>query len=292
MGTGAVAAGADTARFKEEQRRDWSDARVVSSSRDLHPKTVAQTRALTEAIIQAAQIREGMRVLDLASGSGDPALGIAALVAPEGHVTATDLSPGMVEAAEENARGQGLTNVICRVADAEDLPFADESFDAVTCRLGLMYCPDPGMALREVWRVLRPGGRAAFVAWGPADEHAGFATLIEVFMEYAYLPPCEVGAPTPFVFGRAGTLARRMEQAGFREIKEEPRKVLLPWPGTPEDFWQSIRAAAPPLRPILESLPPEQEEHVVRELLVAFGRYHDGEHVTIPATIIVGSGLR
>src|SRR5439155_5325472 len=112
----------------------------------------------------------GLDVLDLASGTGEPALTLAPLVLPGGTVTATDLLPEILAVAEEQAAQQGRANLRCGVADAGDLPFADASFDRVTCRFGVMFFPDVPRALREVCRVLRPGGRAAFTAWGPAAE--------------------------------------------------------------------------------------------------------------------------
>jgi ubiquinone/menaquinone biosynthesis C-methylase UbiE len=138
--------------------QDWS--RVASGWRKWHRRFALQSATLTDLIISGAQLRQGMNVLDLASGSGEPALTAAQVVGPDGHVAATDISSEMLLVAEENARSLGLGNLTFRQMDAQELPFQDESFDAVTCRLGLMFFPDPRAALREVRRVLRPGGRA------------------------------------------------------------------------------------------------------------------------------------
>src|SRR5439155_17125048 len=108
----------------------------------------------------------GILALHLASGARDPALSIATELAPPGRVPATDLGPGMMSLAGELARKKGLTNIDFREANAESLPFADKSYDVLTCRFGVMFFPDLPKALRECFRVLKPLGRAAFVAWG------------------------------------------------------------------------------------------------------------------------------
>ena len=119
-----------TERLKEQVRQDWT--RNAPSWRKGKAQHEEQTRAATEAITKAAQIKLGMQVLDLASGTGEPALTLAEAVGPDGHVTATDLVPEMLAVAEESARQRGLTNITFRQVDAEALPFPDRSFDVVT----------------------------------------------------------------------------------------------------------------------------------------------------------------
>ena len=95
---------ADTARFKEQIRAEWTEEATVAAWRRWHPQLAIASRGATGAIVEAARIKPGMRVLDLASGTGEPALTLARAVGPAGHVTATDLGPGMLKAAEENAK--------------------------------------------------------------------------------------------------------------------------------------------------------------------------------------------
>jgi ubiquinone/menaquinone biosynthesis C-methylase UbiE len=110
-------------------------------------------------LLGAAQVAPGMRVLDIATGTGLSAEAALAAVGPSGHVTAADLSPAMVEKAR--ARLSKSSKVSVLVEDGQALSFSDESFDAVLCSLGLMFFPDPVRGLSEFRRVLRPGGRAA-----------------------------------------------------------------------------------------------------------------------------------
>ncbi len=110
-------------------------------------------------LLGAARLAPGMRVLDVATGTGLGAQAALAIVGPSGFVTATDVSPAMVEKAR--TRPAVAPNVSVSVEDGQSLPFPDASFDAVICSLGLMFFPDPQRGLSEFYRVLRPGGRAA-----------------------------------------------------------------------------------------------------------------------------------
>src|ERR1700740_653668 len=127
--------------LREQLHQEWTGDRTVAAWRKWHSQIAAFTRGATDALVEAAHLRPGQRVLELACGVGDPALSIAAEIAPSGSVTATDLGPGMMSLAEELARKKGLTNIEFREANAESLPFPDASYDRLTCRFGLMFFP-------------------------------------------------------------------------------------------------------------------------------------------------------
>src|ERR1700680_1452217 len=110
-------------------------------------------------LLRAAGVAPGMRVLDIATGTGLSAEAALTAVGPTGHVTAADISPAMVANARE--RLGDAPNVALSVEDGQALPYPDESFDAVLCNLGLMFFPDPVRGLMEFRRVLRPGRRMA-----------------------------------------------------------------------------------------------------------------------------------
>jgi ubiquinone/menaquinone biosynthesis C-methylase UbiE len=281
---------ANAERFKEQVRQDWTAG--VGAWKKWNPQFVVQTRAATDVIVQAAQITPGMQVLDLASGTGEPALTLAGAVGPEGHVTATDLVPEMLAVAAEHARQRGLTNLTFQQADAEALPFAPQTFDVVTCRFGIMFCPNARQALGEIRRVLKPGGRAAFVVWGPFDRNPYFTSTAGVFMKYVSLPPPPPGTPTPFTFAQPGTLSAALHTAGFTQVQEETRTISWGFPGSTAQCWEFIReVTAPAFRRFFEALAPGQHEQVISEVLDAIRQYDDGQQVNLPAVIVVATGV-
>ena len=280
----------DLAGFKETVRREWSDPETVAAWRKWYPFFARQSANATTAIIEAAQVRLGMDILDLASGTGEPALTLAQVVGPAGHVTATDLSPDMLEIAEEIARQQRITNLTCQLADAEDLPFADARFDAVTCRLGVMFFPDCARALRESYRVLKPGGHAAFLAWGPFDQPF-FMSTAGIIMQYQSLPMPAPGTPGRFRFAQKGTLAAHLLEAGFQQVRETT--LTIPWPsGSVEEAWESSRDMRAPFRHLLSHLPQDERERLLAAVYTAIRQYEIGGEVIFPVVVVLAVGRR
>jgi SAM-dependent methyltransferase len=280
--------GGDLAAFKDAVRREWSDPETVAAWRKWHPFFARQSAAATTAIVEAAQVGPGMDVLDLASGTGEPALTLARVVGPAGHVTATDLVPEMLEITAEIARQQGITNLTCQLADAEDLPFVSARFDAVTCRLGVMFFPDCAQALREAYRVLKPGGYAAFLAWGPFDQPF-FTSTAGIIMQYGSLPTPAPGTPGRFGFAQVGTLAAHLLEAGFQEVRET--RLTIPWPsGSVEEAWKSTRDMRAPFRHLLSSLPQDERERVLTTVYAAIRQYETNGEVVFPVVVVLAAG--
>jgi ubiquinone/menaquinone biosynthesis C-methylase UbiE len=149
------------AEYQELVEAEWTDPTTIDAWQRWSAKQLAQYRDAAALLLEAAGVRPGCDVLDLASGTGDPATAIAETVGPSGRVTATDLSAEMVAVCAANLRGQGFTNAEVFQADVQSLPFPDGRFDCVTSKLGAMYFVDLPRALAEIRRVLKPGGRGA-----------------------------------------------------------------------------------------------------------------------------------
>jgi SAM-dependent methyltransferase len=161
-----------------------------------------------------------MRVLDLACGSGHPALDAARLVSPGGSVVATDLVEEMVEATRRRVEAAGLTNLETRVVDMEAIDFPDGEFDAVTCRFGVMFCPDPLQAVREVHRVLKPGGRFALSVWDLPEKSPGQTVIGEAWRWFGREQPAvNFDAPGIYQLAPPGKLEALLRDAGFRDVK-------------------------------------------------------------------------
>ena len=203
---------------------NWSSAFGIAASEKWKAKSAAMGRDVTEALVDYARPLPGMNVLDVASGTGEPAITIASRIGPDGHITASDLSPDLLEIAAERARQRGFKHLSTQQADAQSLPFPDNSFDLATSRFGVMFFPDTQRAFRELLRVLKPGARACFAVWG-SKEQPYFSMSIGVVHRHVGGPLVAPGGADPFRFAEAGSLSGAMSMAGFAEVHEETRIV-------------------------------------------------------------------
>jgi ubiquinone/menaquinone biosynthesis C-methylase UbiE len=199
------------------QRYGWDRAVVAYEHgwrAQLEPAHVLMLNVLT--------LRPGDRVLDIACGTGLVSLRMAEAVDKEGVVVGTDISGEMVGAARRIAAERGVGNARFERSDAEALPFESGFFDAAACALGLMYVPDPVRALREMRRVLRPGGKAAAAVWG-ARHKCGWAEIFPITDARVASEVC----PMFFHLGTQDTLADTFAAAGFTDIRAERLTTTL-----------------------------------------------------------------
>lgn len=176
-------------------------------------------------LLSAAGVAPGMKVLDIATGTGLAAAECLRAVGPTGHVVAADLSEAMVEQARQ--RLSAAPNVTLAVEDGQSISFADGSFDALVCSLGLMFFPDPSRGLSEFLRILRPGGRAAAsVLTVPERSYNGRINAVIA----KHLPAISEATARTFSLGDATRLRALLESAGFRniEISRQAHRFSLP----------------------------------------------------------------
>jgi ubiquinone/menaquinone biosynthesis C-methylase UbiE len=172
------------------------------------------TRYFMPFLLRAADVRPGMRVLDIATGTGLSAEAALTAVGPTGHITASDLSPAMFDKARE--RLGNAPNASVSVEDGQALSFLDGSFEAVLCNLGLMFFPDPVRGLSEFRRVLRPGGRVA-VSVNTVFERS-YNHQINVIIA-RHMPSLAEAVTRTFALGEASRLRSLFNEAGFADIE-------------------------------------------------------------------------
>ncbi len=171
-------------------------------------------RTVHDALFEMAALNPGERVLELACGSGFVTFRAAELVQASGRVLATDISAEMVKLVQDRARQGGFGQVTAERREAESLGLTETGFDAALCALGLMYLPEPGEALCEMYRALRPGGRAVAAVWGER-RHCAWADLFPIVDSVVQSEVC----PLFFALGAGETLAREFELAGFTAVE-------------------------------------------------------------------------
>src|SRR5260370_22587721 len=171
----------------QEAIKTWSG---VGQFCEKHREIIRQMFApITEALVEDGLIGNRHSVLDIATGPGEPALSIAALVGPEGKGFGIDPAPEMVAAARRAADHPGFRNTQFDVAFADHLPFPAETFDAVVSRFGAMFFPSPVDAVREMLRVLKPGRKLALAVWHFAERNPFDYPLSRVIQRYIDSPP-------------------------------------------------------------------------------------------------------
>jgi len=248
---------------------------------------------ITEALIADGGIVQGQSVLDVAGGSGEPSLTISERVGPTGSVMCSDVAGEMVNIAQSEAQRVGLTNIEFRQCAADSLPFENDSFDVVVCRLGAMFFPDPLAAMREMLRVTTPSGVIALAVWGKSELNP-FFSLSDAALE-RQLPapaPADRDAPGAFRFAESGTLARILQQAGASEVREHPFEFQLVAPFTPKEFWGMRSETSGTLREKLATLSQEQRDLVAQEVEVAATRFFSNNQMSLPAQVIIVTGRK
>jgi ubiquinone/menaquinone biosynthesis C-methylase UbiE len=224
----------DASLQKRVQRYGWDKAASCYER-----SWQAQLEPAQSALLELADLKSGDRVLDVACGTGLVTFRAAALVAPEGEVVGADIAEQMVAAAREAAAARGIANVKFERMDAEELKFADGTFDVTLCALGLMYLPDPEKAIRELHRLVRPGGRAVAAVWGQRSK-CGWAEIFPIVDARVQSDVC----PMFFRLGTGESLYHAFSAAGFREIAARRVETRLLY-ATPAEACEAAFAGGP-----------------------------------------------
>lgn len=248
----------------DQTAQGWSDSGAV-----IRP----WLRQATQAMLGMAGVKVGCHVLDVAAGAGDQTLDIAERVGPEGHVLATDLSPKILQFAAQQAAAAGHRNVEVRVSNGQDLQIEDARFDAVVCRLGLMFFGDPLQGLREMARVLKPGGGVCTMVFGAPQANPCVTALMSTALRHAGMPPRDPFQPGGLLsLGKPGLIDELFRESGFREIATTRIAAPFRLPTT-RDYMTFIRTSAGPIVQILKDLDAAKAEAAWTDMEQVLGRY-------------------
>jgi ubiquinone/menaquinone biosynthesis C-methylase UbiE len=207
--------------------------------------------------VERLRLSPGARVIDVCCGSGASALPAAGTVGPTGFVLGIDLAERMLELARAKAAARGLRNAEFRVGDMLDLRIPDATFDAAVCVFGIFFVPDMPAAVRELWRVIRPGGKLAVTTWGPRFLEPGTTAFWNAVREVR--PDLHKGFnPWDRICDPAAVQALLQEGgAGRAEVIAEPGTHPI---ASPEAWWAAVLGSG--YRGTLEQMSAEDREHV------------------------------
>lgn len=219
--------------IRDEQKEKWNT--VSNGWKKWNEFTMHFLEPMGNAIIKALDIKNNDVVLDIASGTGEPAFSIAA-IAKNGEVYATDLSEEMLVLARNYADERDINNIEFKVADVSNLPFRDNFFDKISCRMGFMFFPDMQLATNEMFRVCRSGGKVAICVWASAEQNDWYTTMMKALSHHIEIPKSPADAPGIFRCAKTGVVKLLFENAGFKNVKEETLSGKIDF-GTAENYW-------------------------------------------------------
>ena len=276
-------------RETELVRADWAGR---GRHWDRRSDEIAEQAARMNApLIEVADIAPGQQVCDIATGAGEPALSVAAMVGTEGRVYATDLCPEMMLGARRRAAAQGLGNITFRTADMLALPDTESAFDRVICRFGLMFCPAPARAAAEARRVLKPGGRVAYLVWGPREETTMFVVFVAA--AEAVLGPLDavddIDLARPFSLGAPGALGQALTSGGLKDVEEREVRFAPRVPAQ-APFWQAQFDMT--FGRALDGASEATQSTLKEAVAAGFERLRDGDEVPMDVHVRIGTGVK
>ncbi len=245
----------------------------------------------TDKMLDMAGIAAGHRVLDIAAGAGEQSITAAKKVGASGYILATDISANILAYAKQTAQQAGIDNIETKVMDGENLTLQDQTFDAVISRVGLIYFPDQQKALKEMLRVLKPGGSVAAIVYSTPEKNTFFSVPVSIIRKRANLPPALPGQPGPFSLGAAGTIEKAFSQAGFINVES----VLIDSPlilASAAEFIRFAKASFGALHQMMSGLSEPEKEAVWKEIEGELQKFESDKGFTGPCEMIVAVGQK
>jgi len=278
----------NTENQKEFQRNNWSSAAEGWQRRDaLLQKGAAP---VTKRMLELAQIESGSVLLDIASGTGQPALSAAKIVGANGKVIGTDLVDEMLVVARKKAEQDNLKNIIFYCNDGEKLDYPDASFDAVTIRWGLMFMPEPQACLDAAYKALNQGGCISLACWSAPEQNPFVSLLMQTLGKYMEIPEAAKDAPGIFAFSDESRLYNVMEKVGFRNIGIEEMALDVLEVDNGRAYWDAISDLAAPVMALVDQLEDSARSDYIEEVIETADALKQGDSLRMRGVTWIASG--
>ncbi|HLG02610.1 MAG TPA: class I SAM-dependent methyltransferase [Bacteroidia bacterium] len=270
-------------QIREQQKESWN--KFSSGWKKWDSLTMDFLKPMGEEIIRLLQPKENEIVLDVAAGTGEPGLTIATMV-NGGKVVITDLAEDMLVIARENAAKRGIKNIETVACDVCELPFEDNTFDAISCRFGFMFFPDMFLAAKEMARVLKPGGRMATTVWNIPEKNFWVTAIMGTINKNMELPPPPAGAPGMFRCAESGLIADLFRQAGLKKISEMEITSKMNC-GTTDVYWNLMTEIGAPIVAALSKADEPMKKKIKTEVYEAINNKYAEGNIRINASALV-----
>ncbi len=274
--------------IREQQKATWN--KFSPGWKKWDDFTMKFLQPMGDAIITELHIKEDDVVLDVASGTGEPGLTIAAM-AKKGKVTGTDVADQMLAIARENAESKQLKNYETKTCDVCELPFDENMFDKISCRMGFMFFPDMQLASDEMYRVLKTGGKMATSVWAGPENNVWVTSIMGVINKNMQMPPPPPGAPGMFRCAAPGFIKSLMERSGFKNINEKLISGKVVYDDF-NNFWQMMNEVAAPVVGALSKADDNMKLKIKNEVEQLSDKYKTGKGLELDYASWVVSGSK
>lgn len=269
--------------IREQQKESWN--KFSPGWKKWDDLTMDFLKPMGDEIISLLNPNPTDIILDIAGGTGEPGLTIATKV-KKGKVIITDLSESMLAIASENAQKRGITNIETLTCDVSELPFEDNSFDAISCRFGFMFFPDMLMAAKEMYRVLKPGGRIATSVWNVPEKNFWVTAIMGTINKNMELPAPPPGSPGMFRCAKSGLMADLFNRAGFQNIKQSEVASILNCKTT-EVYWNMMTDVGAPIVAALSKADESLKQKIMDEVFALVNNKFAGGDVKMETSAVV-----
>jgi len=274
----------------DREHKTWSSVAEGWKKHDARLKESGEP--VTNRLIELAAIKVGHRVLDIASGTGEPAIPAAQLVGESGFVVGTDLAEDMLAVARDKAHQLNVNNIEFHRVDGDILPFEAESFDAATIRWGLMFMPEPENILNQVRGLLRDEGHIAVACWAEPERNPFFTHVMSILMKYMDVPKPPEGAPGVFAFANPDRLTQTLSQCGFHHVDIEDLEVTMFEADSGEEYWQMMEDMAGPITLLLEQMDNQTRGAFVKDVIESLDAQKQNGKVIMKGTTWIAHGRK
>lgn len=270
--------------IRDQQKASWN--KFSPGWKKWDALTMDFLKPMGDEIIRSITPKGEDVVLDIAGGTGEPGLTIATLL-KGGKVIITDLSEKMLEIARENALRRGVKNIEALACDVSELPFGDNTFDAISCRFGFMFFPDVLLAAKEMARVLKPGGRIAVSVWNARERNLWATAIMETIKKNMELPAPPPGAPGMFRCAEGGFISDLFLRAGLKNISVKEVNGKLD-SKTTDVYWEMMTEVGAPIVAALNMANDAMKDKIKKEVYQTVNqKYPDGNVVFDSSALVI-----